>query len=251
MDSGFEEYWGIDHALGPFQLFGSAHLTALAVVAVIAIAMFAYGGRVYGASRRRARYAFAMVLVVNEALWHQWALLTDQYTIQRMLPLHLCSVMVWFSAAALFMNARRLFGAIYFLGIAGAAQALITPDAGLYGFPHFRFLQTMISHAGVFLAGVYVVAVEGYRPTLRTALYVLAGLNVYAAVVGLINWQLGSNYLFVSGKPDSASLLDVMPDWPWYIPILEGLAVVLLVGLWLPFRRGADPASEVVRGGKS
>ncbi|MBT8400111.1 MAG: TIGR02206 family membrane protein [Rhodothermia bacterium] len=249
MESGFEEYWAIDHPLGPFELFGGAHLIALAVVAAVSIVMFAYGERLSSRSRRRVRYGFAAVLVVNEALWHLWALLTDQYTIQRMLPLHLCSAMVWFSAVVLLVNARRLFGVIYFLGIAGAVQALITPDAGLYGFPHFRFVQTMISHSGVFLAGVYVVAVEGYRPTLRTALYVLAGLNVYAAVVGVINWQLGSNYLFVSGKPDSASLLDAMPEWPWYIPILEVFAVVLLVGLWLPFRRSGDPTPHLIHDG--
>lgn len=246
MESGFEEYWVIDHPLGPFQLFGGAHLTALALVAVVVVVLFTHGGHISDETRRRTRLAFAGVLVVNEALWHVWALLTDQYTIQRMLPLHLCSVMVWFSAGSLLLNARRLFGVIYFLGIAGAVQALITPDAGLYGFPHFRFIQTMISHSGVFLAGVYVVAVEGYRPTLRTALYVLAGLNAYAAVVAVINWRLGSNYLFVSGKPESSSLLDVMPEWPWYIPILEVIAAVLLVGLWLPFRRSSDRAADLV-----
>lgn len=246
MDGGFEEYWVIDHPLGPFQLFGGAHLAALVIVAVVATLMFAYGSSVPDASRRRYRITFAAVLVVNEVLWHVWALLTDQYTIQRMLPLHLCSAMVWFSVTVLLMNARRFFGVIYFLGIAGAVQALITPDAGLYGFPHFRFIQTMISHSGVFLAGVYVVAVEGYRPTLRTAIYVLAGLNVYAAVVAVINWQLGSNYLFVSGKPDSASLLDVLPEWPWYIPILELFAVMLLVGLWLPFRGSTGREADLV-----
>ncbi len=246
MPNALEGYWAIDHPLGPFELFGLAHLTALAIVAVAAMAMFAYGGRISEEGRKRTRYVFALALILNELLWHLWALSTDQYTLRRMLPLHLCSAMVWLSAAVLLGNGRRMFGVIYFLGIAGAVQALLTPDAGPFGFPHFRFLQTMISHGGLFLAGVYVVAVEGYRPRLRTAVYVFVGLNVYAAAIGLINRRLGSNYLFVSGKPESASLLDLMPDWPWYIPILEVLAILILVGLWLPFRRSDKPAPGIV-----
>jgi len=32
----------------------------------------------------------------------------------------------------------------YFMGIAGTLQALLTPDLGIYGFPHYRFFQTFI-----------------------------------------------------------------------------------------------------------
>ena len=231
-----QKYWLIDHPLGAFELFGAAHLAVLALVAAGAAAMLAFGRDRTDLTKKRLRAAFVTILVVNELLWHVWAFSTEQYLLKRMLPLHLCSLMVWVTVIALTTNNRRFFGLLYFLGVAGAAQALITPDAGPFGFPHFRFLQTMVSHAGVFLAGIYVVAVEAYRPTRATVWKVFAGLNVYALIVWIVNGLIGSNYLFVSGKPESASLLDFMPPWPWYLLILEGLALTLFFLLWLPFR---------------
>ena len=35
-------------------------------------------------------------------------------------------------------------------------------------------------------------------------------------------------------KPDIASLLDVLPPWPWYIPVLLLLAVLFLGIAYLP-----------------
>lgn len=38
---------------------------------------------------------------------------------------------------------------------------MLTPDAGLYGFPHVRFFQIFISHGSIVAAAVYMTAVEG------------------------------------------------------------------------------------------
>jgi hypothetical integral membrane protein (TIGR02206 family) len=55
------------------------------------------------------------------------------------------------------------------------------------------------------------------------------------ALVGVVNWLLGSNYLFIAHKPDTPSLIDVLGPWPWYILSLEALALVLCLGLYLPY----------------
>jgi hypothetical integral membrane protein (TIGR02206 family) len=78
-------------------------------------------------------------------------------------------------------------------------------------------------------------AVEGYRPTWRSIRKVLLGGNLYLLLVGLINWMLGSNYLFIAHKPETASLLDVLGPWPWYILVMEALALVMTLLLYLPY----------------
>ena len=64
---------------------------------------------------------------------------------------------------------------------------------------------------------------------------VIIGSNLYMVAVFILNFIIGSNYMFIARKPDTASLLDVLPAWPWYIAIIEllGLAFVLL--FYAPF----------------
>ncbi len=229
--------WSAEYPDDPFILFGTPHVSVLLLVGVCAVLLILRRNALSSAARNSLRRGTASLLVVNELLWHVWALTQNLYLLQEMLPLHLCSVMVWVSAFALWTEERRLYGAMYFLGVAGALQALLTPDAGVYGFPHFRFLQTMISHGLVFLSGVYVVTVEGYRPTPRSALLIFAGLNLYALVVGLFNAGVGSNYLYVNAKPETPSIIDLMPPWPWYLLYLELIALGFVALLCAPFLR--------------
>jgi hypothetical integral membrane protein (TIGR02206 family) len=240
-----------DYQGAPFQLFGPPHLTALALIALLNVWLIARGSRLKPQARRAWRYGLAVVLLVDETLWHVWNATTGQWNLQTMLPLHLCSVFVFLSAVMLIRKDYRIYEFAYFLGIAGATQALLTPDAGPYGFPHFRFFQVMISHGSIVTAAIYMTTVESFRPTWASLRRVLIGGNVYMVAVGLINAVLGSNYLFIARKPETASLLDVLPAWPWYIPVLEVIGAALCLLLYLPFalrdRRvmAATPAAEI------
>ena len=218
-----------------FQLFGSAHLTALAVVLVINLAIVFVWRNPSPRSRRIVRYTLASVLIVNETLWHLWNYTTGQWTIQTMLPLHLCSIMVWLSAYMLAFENYALYEFVYFMGIGAAMQALLTPDAGRYGFPHFRFFQTIVSHGAIITAAVYMTAIEGFRPYGKSLVRLVIGLNLYMAFVMVVNRLIGSNYLFIARKPDTASLIDVLGPWPWYILSIEVIGGVVCLILYLPF----------------
>ena len=60
-------------------------------------------------------------------------------------------------------------------------------------------------------------------------------LNVYLVVVTAINYALGSNYMYTLQKPHTASLLDLLGPWPWYLLWAEFLALLLFTLLYLPF----------------
>ena len=124
---------------------------------------------------------------------------------------------------------------MYFAGIGGGIQALATPDLGIYGFPHFRFFQTFISHGLIVTSAIYMTVVEGFRPTWKSLLRVAIWLNIYVVVVFFINNAIGSNYLMINGKPATPSLLDLLPDWPIYILYMEGIGVITFLLLYLPF----------------
>jgi hypothetical integral membrane protein (TIGR02206 family) len=229
------QFFAKDWSGAPFIFFGAAHIVALLVVVMLNVFLIWRYKNAPEKARRNVAYVMAGVLWANELSWHLWNAFTGQWTIQTMLPLHLCSVLVWTGALMLVTKNYSIYEFCYFLGIGGALQALLTPDLGLYSFPHFRFFQTYISHGLIISAAIYMTVVEGFRPTWKSLLRVALWINVYMAVVFGINLLIGSNYLFVAHKPPTASLLDLLPAWPWYILWMEAIGLVMCLILYLPF----------------
>ena len=221
---------------GPaFELYGPGHLTALAIVFSV-IAFLIWGWRNPSEEqKRRVRILFISIMLVLEISWHGWNAMVGIWSVQKNLPLHLCSISAWSSIYILMTRDYRVFEIIFFIGIAGASQSLLTPEAGIYGLPHFRALQTLSAHGMIVIIMVYMATIEGYRPTWASVWKTLLALNVYLVVVTPINYLLGSNYMYTLGKPTSASLLDHMGPWPWYLLWCEFLALLLFSLLYLPF----------------
>ena len=90
-------------------------------------------------------------------------------------------------------------------------------------------------------AAIYLTWGLGLHPTWRSYRLALAVTAGWAVVVMLINLALGTNYGFLNRKPASASLLDVMGEWPWYLV----LAFALAAGIWAlitwPWMRTREP----------
>ncbi|MGB7876744.1 MAG: TIGR02206 family membrane protein [Anaerolineales bacterium] len=229
-----EQFFAWDYHGGPFQLFGRAHLVGLLALLLLNLSLLLFK-KANEATRARVRLIFATVLWGNEIAWHVWRIYHGQWTVQTMLPLHICSLMVWISGIMLVTRSYRIYEFAYFLGIGAGIQALATPDLGLYGFPHFRFFQTLLSHGLIVTAPIYLTVVEGFRPTWRSMLKAVIWTNVYALAIYFVNDALGSNYLMVNAKPDVPSLLDLLPEWPWYILWMEGIGILTLLMLYSPF----------------
>jgi len=229
------QFFAKDWTGAPFIWFGAAHIIALLTIVLLNLLLIWFGRHTSEKTRRTLAYVMAGVLWANELSWHLWNAFTGQWTIQTMLPLHLCSLLVWTGALMLVTKNYAIYEFCYFLGIGGALQALLTPDLGIYGFPHFRFFQTYISHGLIITAALYMTVVVGSRPTWKSLLRVAMWMNVYMVVVFVLNQLIGSNYLFIAHKPPTASLLDLLPSWPWYILWLEVIGLVICLLLYLPF----------------
>jgi len=220
---------------GPaFGLFGATHFAALGALVLLNLLLLRFKNAGDG-TKAAIRWMLALILLVNEIAWHYWNYVVGKWTIQTMLPLHLCSVLVWLGALMLMTKNYRIYEFMYFMGIAGAIQALATPDLGIYGFPHFRFFQTFISHGLIITSAIYMTLVEGFRPTWKSILRVAVWTNIYALIVYFINSAIGSNYLMINYKPNTPSLLDLLPEWPIYILYMELIGVISILLLYLPF----------------
>ena len=228
------EYFAKDWSGAPFVFLGTAHLTALGLIVLLNVWLARFKGTAER-TRRRIALIMAAVLWLNELGWHIWNYAVGQWRLDTMLPLHVCSLLVWTGGLMLLTKNYTIYEFCYFLGIGGATQALMTPDLGIYGYPHYRFLQTFISHGLIVTSAIYMTVVEGFRPTWKSLLRVAVFTNIYMGVVFLVNSALGSNYMFINHKPPTASLLDILPEWPVYLLYLEGIGLVVFLLLYLPF----------------
>ena len=231
------QYFAVDYKGGAFVLFGTAHLISL-LIDLIVIALIFNAKGLSEKTKQRVRWAMAIGLWTIESSWHIWNIINHTWTLDTMLPLHMCSVMIWLAGYMLVTKNETIYPFVYFLGIGGALQAVLTPESGIYGFPHFRYLQTFSNHSLLIMAGLWMTVVEGMRPTWKSLLRVMVVANIYMAVVFFINMGLGSNYLFINRKPDTASVIDMLPAWPGYIPFLELIGLVEFTLLYLPFAIG-------------
>ena len=220
---------------GPaFEMFGTTHWTALGALVLLNLFLIRFRNAGDG-TKSAIRWILALILLVNEIAWHYWNYVFGTWTIQTMLPLHLCSALVWLGAWMLITKSYRIYEFMYFMGIAGAVQALATPGIGLYGFPHFVFFQYFISHGLIITSAIYMTVVEKFRPTWKSLLRVAIWMNIYVIIVYFINIALDSNYLMINYKPETPSLLDLLPDWPIYILYMELIGVISILLLYLPF----------------
>ncbi len=220
---------------GPaFQLFGPAHLAALCALLLLNLALIRFKGSPES-TRRRVRWTLAITIWAAEASWHAWNYFTGQWSIKYLLPLNLCSILIWLAGFLLIFKNQLLYEFEYFLGIGAAIQYLATPDLGIYGFPHFRFFQTFTSHGLLLTIPIYMTVVEGLRPSWKSLLRVAVVANLYAAAIYFVNLALGSDYLMINAKPATPSILDLLPPWPYYIIYMELIGIVTVLLLYLPF----------------
>lgn len=229
-------FFSVTYTDVPLQIFGPKHLTVVAIFVLIWLSFF-YFSKVWNVNQKKTiRVSLAILLAVNEIGLHIWSAYWGIWNIQTMLPLHLCSAMVWITVYTALTENHSLYDFTYFLGIAGALQAFLTPaDAALYDIPHYRIMQTLIAHGLLITIPIFMTVVEGYRPTLTSFKRIFIWTNIYMVIIFFLNRAIGSNYLFIAEKPPSPTLMDALSPWPWYILQLEFVAFAMLFILYIPF----------------
>lgn len=181
-------------------------------------------------------YIMLWSLVVLEGGYQFWLLWNGEWKWKTSLPLELSSINMYMCMLMLYTKRYGLFEILYFIGIGGELQAILTPALS-YSFPHFRFFHFFIGHSLVIWAIIFFLFVKQYKPTFYSFWKAVLFLHLAAGIAFFVNRITGGNYMFLAHKPKTKSLLDILGPYPWYILSLEGVALVGFFLLWLPFRR--------------
>ncbi|MEH7118255.1 TIGR02206 family membrane protein [Neobacillus vireti] len=229
-----------------FEMFSASHFIIITLLFIGAVGIFIYRGQLRSDKSRKWEIGAAISLILIEATYHFWMIINGSWDVSHAIPLELCSISLILNIILLLTRKKIIYEILLFTALLGASQAIFTPLLN-YDFPHFRFFHFFYTHLMSIWVPLYFTWVKGYRPTIWSVLKLCIFLNVLMPIIMLINKLVSGNYMFLSHKPDSASLLDVLGPYPWYILSLEGLLITLSLMVWVLFREKTGRKSEVER----
>jgi len=217
-----------------FQTFNTEH-GLLLLILVVCTALL-----IMMAKRLRASQEFFLRMILCAVVWGQeialysYRVSDGSLQLAEHLPLHMCSLSVLLIPIMLYKKHRSLFVVLYFWGMGGATQALLTPtvDANT---TTFLFYQFFLSHSLIVAGVLYPIFVFSFRLQLHDVWKAIKATLLLLPCVGVVNWAVGGNYFYLAHKPDADTLLNVLGPWPVYIAPLILVGVLIFGILYLPF----------------
>lgn len=233
----FPEWFRYRQADDPFVAFSSTHLWTIILFLLGLLALFQF--RHYLRKKqvnKKVRYLFVFFLIFGELYWYIWKAPQAKLNLASDLPLQLCNISGFIAIYVFLTQHRKLFDFLYYIGIAGATFAILTPELP-HNFPHFHYVGFMLSHATIVYACFFLLWVEGWKPSSKSIIRTFFYLNTIVLFVGLVNWFTSGNYIYLAHKPLYPTLIDYLGPHPWYILNLEIFVLVICLLMYLPFRK--------------
>jgi len=218
-----------------FEQYGPSHWGVIAVFVIGAVVLVWVGRRQTDhQARRLGRILGAVTAVIYGAILIY--VLTPP-SIEYSVPLQLTDLATVTAAYALWSQKQWAYALTYYWGLVLSTQALMSPALQSPDFPHYQFLAFWAIHLIVVWAAIYLTWGRGMRPDWRSYRFTVVVTLVWAVVTFTFNKFAGSNYGFLNRKPSTASLLDAMGPWPWYVLIGTTLIAMVWALMTWPWER--------------
>ena len=219
-----------------FTPYGLTHWAVLAITVVGAVLLARLGRRYRDtpAAETFTRIFAVVQLTVTLGFMIVW-LVPPFFDVKQSLPLHLSDVLRLVAAYALWSRRPWAFALTYYWGLTFNPQAMLTPDLRPDVAPALEIASYWLQHVLVMWAAVYLTWGWGLHPNWRSYRLALAVTIGWATITFVINRALGTNYGYLNGKPSSASLLDLMGQWPWYLLVVLAILAVFWALITLPW----------------
>ncbi|RYM06658.1 TIGR02206 family membrane protein [Sporolactobacillus sp. THM7-7] len=231
-----EKYFEVSANGMAFGRFSMEHILPMSVIGLAAVLLFVFRRTIRESGWKNAlRYGLAAALVLSEISLQAWFLYSGIWSLQSSLPLGVSDLATLFAAFMLVFRNRLLFSVLYYAGIGSAVLAILIPDFGGYGFPHFRYIEFFAGNGLLIIACLFMIAIERYRPTFASLWGTFLLIHVYAGLIYPFNQAVGANYLYLMSLPEAATLTNYLGPWPWYILTVEAVALIFFLFLYLPF----------------
>ena len=221
-----------------FHLFSPEHITALCLIAVLAVLVIVFRERLQALpewTRRRLEIAAGVLLLLARSGMYLYYF-TYGIGVKEVLPLYACRLVILAILYTLFTGRRRWVFFFYYFGIIFGVLPLIVVDTSGYTFPHAMYFSFFVGHGIILLVNIYFLAVYQYYPGRNDLRKAVQALVVYFAAAALANFFLQGNYNYLEAAPPTLKLggFDGSLGYKFMV-----FAVFLLVFVleYLPFKR--------------
>ena len=185
-------------------------------------------------TQKKVGILLGYVVMSNYLAWVVLEIAAGTFDPKVHLPFQLCRMANILIPIVMIKKNQIVYDVVYFWGLSGMLQGMFTPDIN-NAFPHFHFIRFWIGHNGLILTIFYATIVYKMRPSKRGIKRAFYALNLFLFITTAINLTLDSNYFWICSKPETASLLDIMGPWPWYILTGELVALLHFFIAYVPF----------------
>ena len=179
--------------------------------------------------------SISFFLIIFLFLYHIGHLYYGTWIISKRLPLHLCAISHIITCIIMFVPKKQLlFDLLFYCGIVGGLQAILTPLIDDYTGVKFFYFDYYFSHSSIIAFPLYLFYVLKMKLTKFSWLKTFVFLNILTVIIMPINFLIDSNYMYLS-EPPAVNHPLVSGDWPFYIIKWEFFVFLLLYFTYLIF----------------
>ena len=176
------------------------------------------------------------LLFLRFAFHHGYDVGIGIWNIEHNLPFHLCGITSILSIIVMIKYNQKIFEFLALLGIPSAIHSLLTPEF-ISGHEGYLFYDYYISHGSILFVPLFLSIVFKHKIRIGSwKIVFIKGLWI-AAIVGLINAFLKTNYLYLCRPPIVDNPLIIIDTWPFYIPIIISFAFIHILIVYYIFKK--------------
>ncbi len=209
-------------------------ITVACVIGLIFIVLYA-GHKI--SQKNKIKYAkfLAYIMIGFFIVNHLFLILLGKWELSKEIPVHLCSISGLICCFIMFIPEKKrqfLFEFLFYCGIIGGIQAILTPLVDDYGGYKFFYIQFFFKHAMIIAFPIYLRNQLGMKLTKFSWIKTWIVLNILMFLLIPLNNLLGSNYMYVNSPPAVDNPL-VIGEWPTYLYWWELFVLILILVVYL------------------
>jgi len=197
-------------------------ITVALVIILIFIVLF-IGKKISENKKEKYAKILSIIMIGFFIANHLFLLYLGKWEISKEIPLHLCSINGLICCVIIFLpkNKRQfLFEFLFYCGIIGGTQAILTPLVDDYGGYSFFYIQFFFKHAMIVAFPIYLRNHIGMKLTKFSWLKSWILLNILMFLLIPLNKYLGSNFMYVNHPPAVTNPLVILKH-PTYLEFLD------------------------------